>query len=108
MSRDLLPVPGPQITEGALFGFAGGLLALLLFLVVGATGCTDVFVAHWTSLGESARVECYSGGKLIYEGTSSGKVLSTDRSDGWEFVTESTGHFVRVSGDCVLITVEAP
>jgi len=64
--------------------------------------CTDAEMASFGSLGNSAEIKCYSGGKLIYEGYSTGRVSTTQNSDGWEFKDNKTGKFIRVSGDCVV------
>lgn len=46
-----------------------------------------------------AQITCYSGGKVIYQGTSVGKVTDSSESDGF-FFQDSDG-FVEVVGDCV-------
>jgi hypothetical protein len=74
-------------------------IASILFAVA---SCTDATRASWGSLGNSANVKCYSGGVVIYDGVSTGKVATTEQSDGWEFRESKTNKFVRVSGDCVI------
>ena len=69
------------------------LLSLLFY------GC-DATIGKLKSLGMSANITCYSGGKLIYEGRSSGKVLSEKDSDGYYFKDKKTGNMLEVSGDC--------
>ena len=71
-------------------------------LVLGLYGCTDASCANVTTLGAPGTVKCFSGGQVIYEGQSTGKISTTTNSDGWEFVDNATGKFVRVSGDCVV------
>lgn len=73
-----------------------------LFLVLLLVGCTNAEMAQYTALGSSAHVLCYSGGKLIYDGYSSGKVLTEKQSDGWYFEDNKTGKLIRVSADCVI------
>jgi hypothetical protein len=75
--------------------------ALGLALVLG--GCTATEQARLTAWGDSAHVKCYSGGVLIYEGRSVGRVYSPADSDGWQFKDATTGMLVEVSGDCVLV-----
>ena len=65
-------------------------------------GCTDADRAGLWSYGEAGDVTCYSGGRAVYTGRSTGKIQSTQQSDGWEFKDAATGKFVRVSGDCVV------
>jgi hypothetical protein len=74
----------------------------LLILVGLLIGCTDAQVSNFTALGQSGIVVCYSGGDVIYSGKSTGKIVTTKNSDGWEFREEGTNHFIRVSGDCVV------
>ncbi len=66
-----------------------------------AMACTDAECSKYGALGSNAEVECYSGGKLIYSGTSSGKVASEGQSDGYYFRDRATGRIVEVSADCV-------
>lgn len=77
-------------------------MLIAIALVVALVGCTDAERASWGSLGDSGHVICYSGGKVIYEGDSTGKILATQSSDGWEFKDAKTHKFVRVSGQCVV------
>jgi hypothetical protein len=65
-------------------------------------GCTDTTIANLSSYGSQGHIQCYSGGKLIYEGDSTGKLQTVSNSDGWEFKDSKTGKFIRVSGDCVI------
>jgi hypothetical protein len=48
----------------------------------------------------------YSGGVLVEDYISTGKVATIDSSDGWQFVDEKTGLFVRVGGDVVIEELE--
>lgn len=70
--------------------------------VVAVTGCTDAGMGKFASLGSSASITCYSGGKLIYEGRSTGKVKSEENSDGYYFVDQSDGKLKEVSGNCII------
>ena len=77
----------------------------LLFAIVALTalaGCTDTTLSSFEALGKPGQITCYSGDKVIYSGTSTGKIMTVDRSDGWEFRDAADGHFVRVSGPCVI------
>jgi len=76
--------------------------ALVLFVLLVVVGCTDTDRASISALGDAGHIKCYSGGKLIYEGTSTGRMQTVQDSDGWEFKDASTGKFVRVSGDCII------
>lgn len=72
---------------------------LLLFLVI--TGC-DATIGKITSLGKSAEIICYSGNTIIYNGKSSGKVLSEANSDGYYFKDSESGQMMEVCGNCVI------
>lgn len=72
-------------------------LAFLLF-----AGCRDSAIAQLKAIGSDGVITCYSGGRVIYEGESSGKISTTHQSDGWEFMDKNTKRLVRVSGDCVI------
>jgi len=67
-----------------------------------AAGCVNADLAQYGALGSSGHVTCYSGGKIIYDGDSDGKIMSENGSDGWYFMEKSTGRLVRVSGDCLI------
>ena len=75
---------------------------LIAMLMCAACGCTDADRAAIGAYGEAANVTCYSGGKVIYQGRSTGKVDHPQNSDGWQFKDARTGRFVRVSGPCVV------
>lgn len=74
-------------------------IVILLALIL--AGCTDARIAQIKSLGEAGRIICYSGGKIIYEGSSTGKILTEEQSDGW-FFQDTDGKLIRVSGDCLI------
>ena len=76
---------------------------LISLAASGASGCTDASRSSLGSYGDPAEVKCYSGGVMIYNGKSTGKVASTSQSDGWEFRDAASHRFVRVSGDCVVV-----
>jgi len=72
------------------------LVSILLF------GCTNSKLASIGALGRIGKIKCYSGGVLILDATSTGRISTVTESDGWEFEDEATGKFVRVSGTCVI------
>lgn len=65
-------------------------------------GCTDTNVASLMAYGSSGHIVCYSGGKIILDTTSTGRIQTVKESDGWEFKDSKTGHFTRVTGPCVI------
>lgn len=72
-------------------------ISLLLLLA-----CTDAQLASVKALGNSGHITCYSGGQVIYDGVSTGRIASEEHSDGWLLMDSQTGLLVRVSGDCVI------
>ena len=76
------------------------ILSAASMLLLGA--CTDAQYGNLSSLGEPAIVDCYSGGKRIYHGRTSGKLQSETGSDGWYFIEVGGAHLVRVSGQCII------
>ena len=74
----------------------------LLVICLLALGCTDTTRASWGAYGRSGHITCYSGGKITYEGDSTGRIATVDNSDGWEFQEAGSSKFIRVSGACVI------
>lgn len=77
-------------------------LFIPILAVLGLTACTDTTIASFTALGNEHEVKCYSGGELIYEGASTGRVHSPEGSDGWQFKDKKTRLLMEVSGDCII------
>ncbi len=76
------------------------IVIFICFLVI---GCTDAKWKKVTVIGNPAKVTCYSGGKVIYDGMSTGKLHAEEQSDGWYFEDAETHKLIRVSGDCLII-----
>lgn len=72
-----------------------------LILVCGIA-CTNADWAQISTYGSSGEITCYSGGQVIYQGKSTGKIATEDGSDGWFFEEEGTKKLIRVSGDCII------
>ncbi len=73
----------------------------LLFCLM-LCGCTDSDLSKIMALGKPGDIVCYSGGRVIYQGRSTGIIQSLEKSDGWEFRDATTHRLVRVSGQCVI------
>ncbi len=69
------------------------------------SGCTDADNAKFSTFNNPQHIQCYSGGKLIYEGDSTGKVLNEDRSDGYYFKDKATDKLVEISADCIFMQI---
>lgn len=74
----------------------------LVLIILGLSACTDANFEKLTNFGGSASIVCYSGELIIYDGKSSGKVLSEANSDGYYFKDASTGALMEVSGNCII------
>jgi len=75
----------------------------LIILSLMMLSCTDAFIGKFKALGDSAKVECYSGGLLIYKGRSTGKISNESSSDGYYFIEQGTNRILEVSGNCIII-----
>jgi len=77
------------------------MIKYIFAVVVLSSGCTDAYFGKLKSLGNSAHVRCWSGGQLIVDTTSSGKIHSEANSNGYYFVERSTGEMIEVDADCI-------
>ena len=81
---------------------AAGLFAALLL----SSGCTDAYSSKVGGLGSEHKVELYSGGVLVRSWISTGKVLSSEQSDGYFFRDKETKVNVEVSGTIVITRID--
>ena len=75
---------------------------IALITLFGSVGCTDATRANIKAIGQEHRIRMFSGGELVAEWTSTGKVTSLRESDGWQFMDKETGRLVRVGGDVII------
>ena len=78
----------------------------LIVTQVGILGCTDGSRAKFSAYGGAAKIKCYSGDTLIFEGESTGKINSEANSDGYYFVDKSDNKLKEVSGNCIIEYIE--
>lgn len=78
-----------------------GLIAVAA-IALATTACTDAFLSKMDAYGESGRVTCYSGGVKRFDDFSTGKINSSEKSDGYYFKSVTTGKLVEASGDCTI------
>lgn len=71
---------------------------ILLLLLL--SGC-DATIGKLTSIGSTADITCYSGGKLILETESTGKVVSENGS-GYYFKDKKDGRMTEVDAACII------
>ncbi len=77
----------------------------VMVFVLGLMSCTDTTMAKYTAYGNAHEIKCYSGGVLVYDGRSTGRVQSPNGSDGWQFEDAKTRRLTEVSGTCVIVTL---
>ena len=75
---------------------------ILILSVLFVTGCTDADRGKVAAIGSEGHIECWSAGVKYYDGYSTGVVHTEEETDGWYFVEKESGHFVRISGPCVI------
>ena len=81
-------------------------LKLIAVLSISFTAsCSDARMSAFSALGKKHRIKMYSGGAVVGEWVSSGKIENEKNSDGYYFKDDNTGKMVTVSGD-VTITVD--
>ena len=79
------------------------MIAALSILTVTLWGCSDAsYQREWKSLGQKHKIQLWSGGTLVREWTSTGRVRSVGAEDGWCFVDKETDKLVIVTGDLVI------
>ena len=74
----------------------------MTLILLALLACTDTERASWKAVGEPGHNTCYSGGQVIFDGQSTGKIETESQSDGWKFMDAKNNRLVRVSGDCVI------
>ena len=77
-------------------------LVISLCVAISVIGCTDAQRAKVGGLGDEFKIEMYSGGVLVKEWTSTGKVSNEENSDGYYFRDKETGKLIEVSADVVI------
>ena len=75
------------------------ILILMMFLSISA--CTDSAKGRLGAYGESAQVNCFSGGKEVYNGKSSGKV-KLSKGGFVKFTEQDTNKYIEITADCVV------
>lgn len=73
----------------------------LLSVIVCLAACTDADIASVSALGNESEIKCYSGGQVIFDDTSTGKISQGDHG-GLYFQSKATGKFVRAYADCII------
>jgi hypothetical protein len=78
------------------------ILLLCLIVLMSISACTDAERSNITTIGSAFQITLFSGGKIVGQWESSGKVLTEDKTDGYQFRDNKTSKFIRVSGNVVV------
>lgn len=76
-------------------------LVIAITAALALSGCTDAEREALFAYGDEAEITCYSGGKVIFNDTSTGKVVQLD-GDGITFRSKSSRGYVRAYADCIV------
>lgn len=71
---------------------------VLIVSAIMLSGCTDAEMGSLSAFGDSAEIECYSGGEKIFTDKSTGKVQMLE-GGGWHY-RSTDGKYVRTFADC--------
>ena len=74
----------------------------IVLIALALAGCTDATLSHWTQFGDEAHIQCFSGGQVVYDAHSTGKVQASESGAGVFFKEKESGKFVRLYADCVV------
>lgn len=74
----------------------------MIAAVLALSACTDATRAHIGQYNDPAHVQCFSGGQVIYDGHSTGKIESNSQEDGLYFREKESGEFIRLYADCIV------
>lgn len=78
---------------------------LAIAIALSLSSCTDAYKSQWGGLGDKHTIEMYSGGVLVRTWISTGKVESSEHSDGFYFRDIDCDCNVEVSGDVVITRI---
>lgn len=70
-------------------------------LCIFAAGCTDAERASWGALGNEGAIKCYSGGEVVFDSQSTGKIIQ-GKDGGLLFREKSSGKYIRAYADCIV------
>jgi len=84
-------------------GLVGARVSVVAAFAIALGGCTDAERASLFAYGDEARVVCYSGGNVIFDDVSTGKVQPID-GEGITFRSKQTDGYVRAFADCIVFS----
>ena len=93
------------MTDQSIFRKKLRLLAIgvpAMLAVAGLVACSNASMTETFNYGSSARVTCYSGNLMTVDDFSTGRVETESSSDGWHYVSTTTGRLFHASGACYI------
>jgi len=75
---------------------------LIFILLFSLWGCTDAEYQSRVTLGKSAKITCWTGGKLFLMMDSTGKIERSIFGNYFYFKDNLTSDYIEVSGDCLI------
>ena len=76
--------------------------SILVILAAALVSCSDADRAAFFAYGQKHHVTLYSGGKIVREWHTTGKIENEANSDGYYFNDDETHKLVAVSGTVVI------
>ena len=78
------------------------IISASFLITLSLSGCSRASLAQLSNTGEDGIITCYSGGKVIYQGESTGKVQNEDKSDGYYFEEKGTDDMIETNSQCII------
>jgi len=82
------------------------ILVVVVVVTTVLTSCTDATTSQLGAFGDKHKVEMYSGGELVRKWIATGKVKSSNSSDGYYFRDQVCDCNVEVSGDVIITRIK--
>jgi hypothetical protein len=76
---------------------------LIIGLLLVATNCSSRTKASYSAWGSDAEIACFSGGVLILQGKSDGKVFQEESGSGYSWQDKASGKLLRSNADCIIM-----
>ncbi len=80
----------------------GAIIFVAFLIAILLSACTEAESARTFNYGKPGRVTCHAAGGAYFDDFSTGRIEKHGESDGFYFVSASTGRLTEVTGDCVV------
>ncbi len=78
------------------------LIAVAMIAAASVAACTEAGNARTFNYGQTGRVTCHTGGVVVFDDFSTGRIEKHESSDGFYFVSTTSGRLSEVTGDCII------